>query len=74
MKRLVLAGAGHAHALVLLALLRQPMSGGEVVVVSPEPLSPYSGMVPGWLSSRYGFDEIVIDFPPLVSAAGARWP
>lgn len=73
MKRLILAGAGHAHALVLRALLRQPMPGVEVLVVSPEPLAPYSGMVPGWLAGRYRFDEIVIDFPRLAAAAGARW-
>jgi pyridine nucleotide-disulfide oxidoreductase family protein len=73
MKRLVLAGAGHAHARVLRALARQPLPGVEVVVVSPEPLAPYSGMVPGWLAGRYRFDEIVIDFPPLAAAAGARW-
>ncbi|WP_162520729.1 FAD-dependent oxidoreductase [Pseudaquabacterium pictum] len=69
----MLAGAGHAHALVLRALVRQPMPGVEVVVISPEPLAPYSGMVPGWLSGHYRFDEIAIDFPPLAAAAGARW-
>lgn len=73
MKRLVLAGAGHAHALVLRALVRQPMPGVEVVVISPEPLAPYSGMVPGWLSGHYRFDEVAIDCPPLAAAAGARW-
>jgi pyridine nucleotide-disulfide oxidoreductase family protein len=72
-KRLVLAGAGHAHALVLRSLARQPMRGAEVVVVSPEPLAPYSGMVPGWLAGRYRFDEITIDFPALAAAAGAQW-
>jgi pyridine nucleotide-disulfide oxidoreductase family protein len=73
MKRLVLAGAGHAHALVLRALVRQPMPGVEIVVISPEPLAPYSGMVPGWLAGHYRFDEIAIDFAPLAAAAGARW-
>jgi pyridine nucleotide-disulfide oxidoreductase family protein len=73
MKRLVLAGAGHAHALVLRSLVGQLMPGVEVVVISPEPRTPYSGMVPGWLSGHYRFDEIAIDFPPLVAAAGARW-
>jgi len=73
MKRLVLAGAGHAHALVLLELARRPLAGVEVVVLSPEPLAPYSGMVPGWLAGAYRFDEIAIHFPPLVAAAGARW-
>ncbi len=73
MKRLLLAGAGHAHAFVLESLIRQPMPGVDVVLVSPEPLAPYSGMVPGWLSGHYRFDEIVIDFRSLVAAAGARW-
>lgn len=73
MKRLVLAGAGHAHALVLRALVQQPMPGVEVMVISPEPLAPYSGMVPGWLAGHYRFDEIAIDFPRLALAAGARW-
>jgi len=73
MKRLVLAGAGHAHALVLRQLMRQPMPEVEVVVLSPEPLAPYSGMVPGWLAGYYRFDEIAIHFPPLATAAGARW-
>jgi pyridine nucleotide-disulfide oxidoreductase family protein len=73
MTRLVLAGAGHAHAQVLLNWARQPVPGTELVVVSPQPLAPYSGMVPGWLAGAYRFDEIVVDFPALCAAAGARW-
>ena len=73
MKRLVLAGAGHAHAQVLLDWARKPLAGVELVVVSPQALAPYSGMVPGWLSGAYQYDEIVIDFPALCAAAGARW-
>jgi NADH dehydrogenase FAD-containing subunit len=49
------------------------MPGVEIVVISPEPLAPYSGMVPGWLAGHYRFDEIAIDFAPLAAAAGARW-
>lgn len=73
MRRLVLAGAGHAHALLLRELARRPLAGVDVVVLSPEPFAPYSGMVPGWLAGFYRFDEIVVDFPPLAAAAGARW-
>ena len=73
MKRLVLAGAGHAHALVLRDMALHPPPNVEVVVVSPEPMAPYSGMVPGWLAGLYRFDEIVIDFLALVSAVDARW-
>ena len=73
MKRLVLGGAGHAHALLLLGLQRAPLRDTEVLVVSPQPLAPYSGMVPGWLAGTYRFDEIVIDFPRLAASVGARW-
>ena len=73
MKRLVLIGAGHAHAEVLLDWATKPLAGVDLVVVSPEALAPYSGMVPGWLAGAYRHDEIVIDFPALCAAAGARW-
>lgn len=73
MKRLVLAGAGHAHAQVLLAWRDAPLPGVQLVLVSPQALAPYSGMVPGWLAGRYRFDEIVIDFRALCAAAGARF-
>lgn len=73
MKRLVLVGAGHAHAQVLRAWAQAPLPGVELVVVSPQALAPYSGMVPGWLAGLYRFEEIVIDFESLARAAGARW-
>lgn len=73
MKQLLLAGAGHSHALLLRALQQQPWPGAQVTVVSPQPLAPYSGMVPGWMAGHYRFDEIVVDFPALCAAAGARW-
>lgn len=73
MKRLILAGAGHAHAIVLREWARHPPVDVELIVVSPEPLAPYSGMVPGWLAGTYRFDEIVINFQRLAAAAGAQW-
>lgn len=73
MKRLVLAGAGHAHAQVLLDWARAPVPGVELVLVAPQALAPYSGMVPGWLAGAYRFEDIVIDFRHLCAAAGARW-
>ena len=71
--RLVLAGAGHAHAQVLKAWPDRAPPGVELVVVSPHAMAPYSGMVPGWLAGTYGFQDIVIDFPALCARAGARW-
>ncbi len=73
MKQLLLVGAGHAHAQVLQGWARAPLPGVALTVVSPQALAPYSGMVPGWLAGQYRYDEIVIDFPALARAAGARW-
>ena len=73
MKRVVLVGAGHAHAQVLLDWLRAPVPGAELMVVTPAALAPYSGMVPGWLAGRYAFEDVCIDFRALAAAAGARF-
>jgi pyridine nucleotide-disulfide oxidoreductase family protein len=73
MRRLVLVGAGHAHAQVLLEWARAPLPGVELTLVSPQARAPYSGMVPGWLAGAYRYDEICIHFEALARAAGARW-
>jgi len=73
MKRLLLVGAGHAHAQVLLDWIAQPLPATELVLVSPHALAPYSGMVPGWLAGSYRYDEICIDFAALAQRAGARF-
>jgi len=72
MKRLVMVGAGHAHALVLQAFAQNSISGVEVVVVSMEVMAPYSGMIPGWLAGAYEWDECCIDFAHLCRRAGAQ--
>ena len=72
MKRLLLLGAGHAHAQVLRAWAAAPVPGCEVVIVSPSALAPYSGMVPGWLAGTYRFEDICINVAALAQAAGAK--
>lgn len=73
MKRLVLVGAGHSHAQVLLTLAGRATPGLEVTLVSPDALAPYSGMIPGWMAGHYGWDECCIDFERLCRNAGARF-
>ena len=72
MKRLVLIGAGHAHAQVLKDWITAPLREVELVLVSPSALAPYSGMVPGWLAGHYHFEDICIAFAALAAAAQAR--
>ncbi len=70
MKRLLLAGGGHAHVHVLAALARQPLPGVEVMLVTPFERQMYSGMLPGWVAGHYAEDQIVIPLPALAQAAG----
>jgi selenide,water dikinase len=72
-KRLVLAGGGHAHVEVLRRFALSRPAGAEVVVVTPEHESPYSGMLPGHLSGFYARDEIFIDVAGLAARCGARF-
>lgn len=72
-RRLLLVGAGHAHAQVVLGWAERPVPGVELCVVSPWSRAPYSGMVPGWLAGLYRADEVVVNFERLCARAGARW-
>jgi len=70
---LVLVGGGHAHALALRALAMNPVAGLRITLVSPDPLTPYSGMLPGLLAGHYGLEETHIDLPRLCQWAGVRF-
>jgi pyridine nucleotide-disulfide oxidoreductase family protein len=72
MKRLVLAGAGHAHAQVLLEFAQRGVKNIEIVLVSPVAQAPYSGMIPGWLAGHYAWQECCLDFVQLCQHAGAH--
>jgi selenide,water dikinase len=73
MKRLVLAGGGHAHLEVLRRFgLSRPIDT-ELVLVTPSPLTPYSGMLPGHVAGFYAREEMFIDVASLASACGARF-
>lgn len=73
MKRLVLVGGGHAHAVVLQGLARRSLSAVELTVVTPNPAEIYTGMLPGVLAGHYTLEEAQIDFVALAARAGARF-
>lgn len=73
MKRLVLAGAGHAHLHVLRSLAGEPWPQAEVVLISPHPRQIYSGMVPGWIAGHYRLAQCVAPIAPLAAAARVRF-
>jgi len=72
LKDIVLIGAGHAHALTLLAFGKKPLPGVRLTVVTRRAWTPYAGMLPGVVAGFYAFEETNIDVRPLCSFAGAR--
>ena len=72
MKRLILAGGGHAHLHVLKALSARRWPGVEVWLVTPTLRQIYSGMVPGWMSGHYALEQCAAPLEPLARAAGVR--
>jgi selenide, water dikinase len=69
---LVLIGGGHAHALVLRMWGMDPLPGVRLTVINPDPVAPYTGMLPGYIAGHYRRDEMMIDLIRLARHAGAR--
>ena len=68
----MLVGAGHAHALALLAFGKKPLPGSRLTVITRRAWTPYSAMLPGVVAGFYAFEETNIDVRPLCSFAGAH--
>lgn len=69
---LVLIGGGHSHALVLRMWGMDPLPGARVTLIDPNPVAPYTGMLPGLIAGHYRRDELMIDLVRLGRFAGAR--
>ncbi len=70
---LILLGGGHAQISVLKSLGMQPIEGLRITLVSRDRLTPYSGMLPGYIEGRYSKTESMIDLVRLAHFAGARF-
>jgi selenide,water dikinase len=71
--RLLLAGGGHAHAVVLRAFARRRPRGIAITLVSPSERHTYSGMVPGLIAGHYRIEDVQLDLRRLAAAAGAQF-
>ena len=70
---LVLLGGGHAQISVLKSLGMRPIDGLRVTLISRDRLTPYSGMLPGYIEGRYTKTESMIDLVRLAHFAGVRF-
>lgn len=69
---LVLAGGGHAHLAVLADWIRDPPKGLETWLITKDPFTAYSGMIPGWMAGHYDAGENLIDLRSLAGHAGVK--
>ncbi|MEZ0152150.1 MAG: selenide, water dikinase SelD [Candidatus Reddybacter sp.] len=72
-KDLVFIGGGHSHALVLKMWAMKPLPGVRLTLISPQVLTPYSGMLPGLIAGHYDLEETHIDLSRLCRYANARF-
>ena len=73
MKRLLLAGAGHAHLKLLGLLKKTPLYGARITLVSPRERQLYSAMLPGVIAGHYRRQEAEIDVAGLAEMAYAEF-
>jgi selenide,water dikinase len=49
-----------------------PLPGTRLTLINPDPVAPYTGMLPGLIAGHYRRDELMIDLVRLARFAGAR--
>lgn len=73
MKHIVLAGGGHAHALLIRQLLHSPTPTIRWTCVADASHSPYSGMLPGVIAGHYAQPDMFIPLQDLCARAGVEF-
>jgi selenide,water dikinase len=69
---LVFIGGGHTHSLVLRMLAMKPISNVRLTLITDTLLTPYSGMLPGYIAGHYSEEETHLDLNKLCKAAQVR--
>lgn len=73
MQKLLLAGAGHAHINLLRRLNIKRSANIEVTLITEQPQTIYSGMLPGWMAGHYSLSDISINAQALCVQAEVRF-
>jgi selenide,water dikinase len=71
MIRILLIGGGHTHVVALRRLADMKPAGVDLHLVSPEPTTSYSGLLPGHIAGHWPRTALEIPLPPLCHTAGA---
>ena len=69
--RVLLIGGGHTHVVAMRHLARNPQAGLDLHLVSPDPTTSYSGLLPGHVAGHWPRNGLEIPLEPLCKAAGA---
>ncbi len=69
-RRLVLAGAGHAHLDLLAAMLRRPLPDWDAALVTAQPVFCYSGLLPAIMSGAIDPAAAQVPVAAIARAAG----
>ena len=69
---MVLVGGGHAHVVVLRRFGLRPDPRVRLTLISRDPATTYSGMLPGFVAGHYALEDCHIDLARLARFAGAR--
>lgn len=71
--RVLLIGGGHTHVVALRHLARNPLAGLDIHLVSPDPTTSYSGLLPGHVAGHWPRNALEIPLEPLCKIAGATF-
>ena len=71
-KKVVLIGGGHSHAIVMKMFGIKPLTGVRLILITTASETAYSGMLPGHIAGFYSHKECHIDLRPLVNFAQAQ--
>jgi NADH dehydrogenase FAD-containing subunit len=72
-RRLLLLGGGPAHAQVLAAFAREPLSGAELALLTPDLHLVQPALLPAFVAGRVSAEACRVDTAALAAAAGTTW-